>query len=89
MVTAVTKTQVRAVNAKLRTLRSERRNWLAGRYVPWGWPWCDGPAGAHHQEICCEGCATVAWSRDRAAEVAGQISQLEASLVPQVQGALW
>lgn len=85
----LTKTAERAVNSKLRTLRAERRNWLAGKYAHWGEPWCAGPGSPYHQEPCCEGCATVAWCRHRAAEIAGQISQLEASLVPVVQGALW
>lgn len=85
----LTKTAERAVNSRIRELRRERRNWLAGRYAHWGEPWCACLASLHHQEICCEGCATVAWCRDRAAEIAGQIGQLEASLVPAVQGALW
>lgn len=85
----LTKTAERAVNSRIRTLRSERRAWLAARYVPQGWPWCDGPGSPHHQEIACEGCATVAWCGHRAEEIASQIRQLEASLVPQVQGALW
>jgi hypothetical protein len=89
MSATLTKSAVRAVNSRIRALRSERRRWLAGRYVPWGWPWCAGPGSAHHQEIACEGCATVAWCRHRAGEIAGQISQLKASLVPHVQGALW
>jgi hypothetical protein len=79
----------RATNRQVRALRSERRNWLAARYVPWGWPWCDGPGSAHHQEICCEGCATAVWCRHRAAEIAEQIRQLEVSQAPRVQGALW
>ncbi len=87
----MTKTQARALNSRLRALRAERLNWIAGKAIRewWGVPWCTGPASPHHQEICCEGCATVAWCRDRAAEIAGQIRQLEASLVPVVQGALW
>jgi hypothetical protein len=79
----------RATNRQIRQMRSERKNWLAARYVPWGWPWCDGPASPHHQEICCEGCATAAWCRRRAAEIAEQIRHLEASLAPAVQGVLW
>ena len=89
MSATLTKTAERAVNSKLRVLRSERRNWLGGKYTHWGMPWCAGPGSPHHQELCCEGCATVAWCRNRAAQIAGQISQLEASLVPPVQGALW
>lgn len=85
----LTKTAGRAVNSTIRELRSERRKWLAGRYAPWGMPWCAGPDSPHHLEICCEGCATVAFCRHRAAEIAEQIGQLEAMLAPAVQGALW
>lgn len=87
----MTKTQVRAVNARLRALRRERQDWLTGKAVSdwWGIPWCTGPASPYHLEIGCDGCAVTAWCRERAAEVAGRIRQLEASLVPQVQGALW
>ncbi len=77
----LTKTAIRAVNSRIRTLRAERRNWLAGRYTHWGEPWCSGPGSPYHQEPCCEGCATVAWCRNRAAEIAAQIGQLEVSLV--------
>ena len=89
MVTVMTKTQARAVNARLRSLQIERRRWLAARYVPWGWPWCDGPGSIHHQEIGCEGCGAVAWCQHRAEEIAAEIGQLEALLVPAVQGVLW
>jgi len=85
----MTKTAQRATNRRIRELRSERRNWLAARYVPWGWPWCDGPGSDHHQEPVCEGCATAAWCRARAVEIGEQIRQLEASLVPEVQEVLW
>lgn len=89
MSVTLTKTAVRAVNARIRVLRAERRNWLAGKYNHWGTPWCHGPGSPGHQEWPCEGCGTVAWCGDRAAEVARQIRQLEASLAPPVQGALW
>jgi hypothetical protein len=85
----LTKTAKRAVNSRISTLRAERRKWLAGRYTHWGEPWCAGPGSSYHQEPCCEGCATVAWCRDRAAEISEQITDLAASLVPAVQGALW
>jgi hypothetical protein len=89
MSATLTKTAARAVNSRIRALHAERRNWLAGRYLPWGMPWCAGPASPYHQEGACEGCATVAWCRHQAGEIAEQIRQLEASLTPQVQGALW
>ena len=79
----------RAVRRQLCILRTERRNWLASRDLPWGVPWCAGPGSPYHLEICCEGCATVAWCRVRAAEIAEQIRQLEASLAPVVQTGLW
>jgi hypothetical protein len=85
----VTKTAQRAVNRQIRALYAERRDWLTGRGMPWGVPWCAGPGSPYHQQPCCEGCGTVAWCRARAAEVGYQIRQLEASLAPQVQGALW
>lgn len=84
----LTKTAARAVNSRIRALQRERRNWLTGKYAHWGEPWCSGPGGPGHQDLC-EGCANVERHRDRAEEVAGQIRQLEASLVPEVQGALW
>ncbi len=85
----VTKTATRVVNRRIRELRTERRNWLAGRYVPWGTPWCAGPASPYHQEPCCEGCGTVAWCRARVDEAGEQIRRLESSLAPAVQEALW
>jgi hypothetical protein len=85
----VSKTAIRKVHSKIRDLRSERRKWLVGRYLPWGVPWCSGPASPYHQEPICEGCGTVAWCRDRAAEIRERITDLEASLAPVVQGALW
>ena len=87
---ALTKAAMRAVNARLRALRIERRDWLSGKAIRdwWGVPWCTGPASPYHQEPC-EGCGTVTWCRDRAAEIAEQIGQLETSLAPQIQGALW
>ena len=84
----LTKTAARAVNSRIRTLRTERRNWLAGKYTHWGEPWCSGPGGPGHQDPC-EGCAHVAWHGDQAGKVTVQIGQLEASLAPTVQGALW
>jgi hypothetical protein len=86
----VTKTQIRAVNGMLRAVRRERRDSLSGKAVSdwWGVPWCTGPGSPYHQEPC-EGCGTVAWCRDRADEVGEQIRQLEASLAPVVQGALF
>ncbi len=85
----LTKTAERAVNSKLRTLRAERRNWLAGRYTHWGEPWCAGPGSPYHQEPRCEGCATVDWCRGRAEEISERITDLEGSLTPVIQGALW
>ena len=85
----LTKTATQAVNSGIRTLRAERRNWLVGRYTHWGQPWCAGPGSPYHQEPGCEGCAAVARCRDRAAEISEQITDLEASLVPTVQGVLW
>lgn len=87
----LTKTAQRAVNSRIRTLRADRRDWVTGKAIRdwWGIPWCTGPASPYHQEICCEGCATVAWCRGRAEEIAGEIGQLEASLMPAVQEALW
>jgi hypothetical protein len=89
MSATLTKTAQRAANRQLRALQRERRDWLAGRWMPWGTPWCAGAASPYHQEPCCEGCATAAWCRDRAAEIAGQIRHLETSLAPTVQEALW
>ena len=76
---------------QLRALRRERRDWLSGKAIRgwWGVPWCTGPDSPHHQVITCEGCATVTWCRNRAAEIAGQIGQPEAALAPRIQGALW
>jgi hypothetical protein len=85
----LTKTARRAVNSQIRALQRERRDWLAGRGMPWGTPWCHGPGHLGHQEPLCEGCGTVAWCRDRADEVSEQIRQLEAAVVPALQGVLW
>jgi hypothetical protein len=88
-VNATTKTAQRVINRQIRALHRERRDWLAGRGLPWGVRWCAGPGSPYHQEIACEGCATIAWCRHRADEIAAQIGQLEASLVPAIQETLW
>lgn len=88
MSATLTKTATRGVNRQIRALQRERRDWLAGRGMPWGTLWCSGPGGPGHQDLC-EGCATVTWCQHRAAEITEQMRQLEGSLVPQVQGALW
>jgi hypothetical protein len=50
----LTRAVQRRINSQLRTLRRERRHWLAGRYTHWGEPWCAGPGSPYHQEPCCE-----------------------------------
>jgi hypothetical protein len=86
----MTKTAARAVRARIRDLRTEQTALLTGFvYANTGVPWCRGPAGPGHQEPVCDGCATAALCRVKAAEVTARIRQLEASLVPQVQGVLW
>ena len=40
----LTKTAERAVNSRIRTLRTERQNWLAWKYTQSGEPWRAGPA---------------------------------------------
>jgi hypothetical protein len=85
----MTKTEQRRINRQVRTLRADRKAWLTGKHLHWGTPWCGGPGALGHQEPVCEGCATVAWCRDRAAEVTEKIGHLEALLAPVVQGALW
>lgn len=82
----MTKTQQQLANARLRVLRTERKAWRLGRYVPWGAPWCDGPGSPHHQAAFCEGCATVSWCRDHAAGIGAEIARIEASMTPAVQG---
>ena len=87
----MTKAQARAVNARLRALRRERRDWLTGKAIRdwWGLPWCTGPANPYHQEPASEGCGVTAWGRDRAAGIGEQIRQLEVSLTPQIQEVFW
>lgn len=85
----LTKTAIRAVNSQIRALQRERSATLAGRYAPWGYPWCRGPGSLYHQEPLCEGCAGRLFTEDEASRITEQIRRLEASLVPQVQGALW
>ena len=85
----MTKTRQRQANARLRVLRTERKAWRLGRCVPWGVPWCGGPSSPYHQAPLCEGCATVAWCRDRAAEITAGIARIEASVAPNVQEELW
>ena len=85
----MTKTEQRQVNTRLRVLRSDRKAWLAGRYVPQGVPWCYGPGSTGHQEPFCDGCGTVAWARARAAELTTEINRIEASLTPDTQEGLW
>jgi hypothetical protein len=89
----LTKTAQRAVSSQIRALQRDRRDWLTGKLTAdmgwWGLPWCSGPGSPGHQEPVCEGCGTVAWCRDRAAEAGQQIRRLEESLAPAVQGALW
>ena len=89
MTAALTKTACRAINSKIRTLRTQRRRVLDGRDLHWGVPWCHGPGSPGHQEPLCDGCGIVALCRDEAGEILEQIRQLEASLAPLVQGGLW
>ncbi len=79
---ATTKTAQRAISRQVRALHRQRRDWLAGRGLPWGVPWCAGPGSPYHQEPVCEGCGTAAWCKARAGEIGEQIRHLEASLAP-------
>jgi hypothetical protein len=67
----LTKTAERAVNSRIRTLRTERQNWLAGKYTHWGEPWCAGPGSPYHRDPCCEGCGAGAFPRTVRAYWAG------------------
>ncbi|HEX6520946.1 MAG TPA: hypothetical protein VF070_13185 [Streptosporangiaceae bacterium] len=87
--TALTKTAASRINAQIRELQRERNATLAGRYLPWGYPWCRGPASPYHQEPVCEGCGGRLLVQDEAASIAEQIRQLQESLAPAVQGVLW
>jgi hypothetical protein len=73
---AMTTAEKKNLRKTLRTLRSQRRDWLCGRGLPWGLPWCTGN-GPHHQRSFCEGCATRLHYRDRAEEIACEIQHLE------------
>ena len=86
---AMTKTAVRAVNSRIRALQRDRKDTLAGRWLPWGLPWCKGPASEYHQEPLCEGCLIRSLAEDEAARIADRIRQLQASLAPAEQGALF
>lgn len=85
----MTKTLRRQLARQLAGLRRQRARTLAGDLLPWGVPWCAGPGGPYHQHPFCDGCATVAWCSDRAADLAPEIARLQARLSPTEQGALW
>lgn len=70
------KAEVRRLGAELRAVRSERLAWLTGARLHWGVAWCAGPGSAFHQSPVCEGCATVTYCRDRAAEYEPRIAAL-------------
>jgi len=88
----MTKTAQRRIGAQVRDLRRQRLDWLAGRGMPWGMPWCTGPGNPSCQGPLCEGCACRLYCGDRAADLAGQAGELLALLTPPgrpVQEALW
>ena len=87
--TALTKTAIKRINGHVRQLQRYRNDTLAGRYLPWGVPWCKGPASPYHQPPVCEGCGVRASAGDEAARIAEQIRQLQARLTPTVQELLW
>lgn len=89
MMTTPTKTTQRRISGRISTLHSERKSWIAGKYWPWGTPWCDGPGHPGHQECGCEGCAVREALREIVARIDGEIRQLQESLAPATQGALW
>ncbi|WP_322756800.1 hypothetical protein [Frankia sp. Cas3] len=81
------RTETKAINAELRELRRDRKEWLTGKRLHWGQPWCTGPGSPHHQsavsdELLCEGCTTVDWCRECAAEIEVRIDVLVARLNP-------
>lgn len=90
------KTDKKTLRRQLADLRATRRDWLNGATIAqWqGMPWCSGPRSPYCQGTGCEGCMTVAYARDRAAEYTPEINRLAALLSPpqqvvSVQGALW
>ena len=88
--TTLTKTATRRVNSQIRALQRDRNDTLAGRWLPWGIPWCNGPGRSQScQGGACEGCCTRLWCQDQAAPLAEQIRQLRAKLAPAVQVTLW
>lgn len=92
----------KAIRQQMASLRSERKDWLAGRPDYWGMPRCASPRGPYCQGPLCEGCSFVAYCRERAAEFTDQIKRLAELLNPTPvlegvvvskdtveQGALW
>lgn len=71
--------------------RTPRRTTQVGRWPlrAMGLALVHGPSERPPPGTPVRGVCHAAWFRDRAEEIAGQIRQLEASLAPQVQGALW
>jgi hypothetical protein len=86
----MTKTHERQLRTELRQLEQRGRDILAGRYAPWGLPWCAGPGAPYHQPPNCEGCAGREWARAQAAPLMPRVAELRARLAPPpVQAALW
>ena len=87
----MTKTEARKIGSQLRMLRTDRKHWLCGRYMPDGVPWCRGPGSPAHQPPLCEGCMGREWAEERAAPITEEIRRLEALLEPAepVQVTLW
>jgi hypothetical protein len=85
-----TQKQEKALRAELIELNRRSRAILAGRYAPWGFPWCAGPGSPYHQPPACEGCAGRLMLAGQAAALAPRIAQLKAMLAPApAQGALF
>ena len=90
MTAAMTKTELKRITARMRTLARERKQWLAGRYFHEGTPWCAGPGTTGHQVPLCEGCGVRAVAAGIVADVIDpELRRLGELLAPPVQGALW
>ncbi|MEU4225826.1 hypothetical protein AB0F17_16150 [Nonomuraea sp. NPDC026600] len=83
------------LNKQLRQLRKEWREWRSGQAIRalgwWGTPWCEAGRRGRCRETTCEGCATVAFTQARTAEIEAKVRDLmaESATTPPVQEALF
>lgn len=82
----MTATAQKALNKQLRLLRKDWKEWRTGAALSalgwWGLPWCEDGRRGRCRDATCEGCVTVALTRERTAEIEAKVHTLLAVAEP-------